>query len=376
MIATAGGSNYASCGGTVAAESTELPISSPLEGHIMRISLSVIGFLVGLSIVSTNNGVARGQEERGELPDGIRQLIRAADLADQQAKREGSSGDDEAARKARQAHAAARRAISDYYSTRFEFDRASAANQKAQTEAAEADSKLIEIQNEAVPNPPRQQRAQEDRDAKLRSLAEAEIKLESARQALNVARNPSGVAAGSSRPGAPPALPVPDYGGRQPGGAELIAPSAITPTYGCRFVYSNDEGSFHLANQTGTAYYTRFGQPHIVSLQFAAESPNFFFYRPSSGDPEIISWAFAKYPEFPSFDWTPRFAVWCHDRAGWHWEWSCREAVCDYLTPGIVPVPAAPAAPVMPSAPLLLPGPATSLVPTAARPVVFVAVRP
>jgi hypothetical protein len=376
MIATAGGSNYASCGGTVAAESTEVPISSPLEGHLMRISLSVIGFLIGLSIVSTNNGVARGQEERGELPDGLRQLIRAADLADQQAKREGSSGDDEAARKARQAHAAARRAISDYYSARFEFDRASAATLKAQSEAAEADSKLIEIQNEAVPNPPRQQKAQEDRDTKLRALAEVEIKLESARQAFNAARNPSGVAAGSSRPGAPPALPVPDYGAQRPGGAELIAPSAITPTYGCRFVYSNDEGSFHLANQTGTAYYSRLGQPHIVTLQFAAESPNFFFYRASSGDPEIISWAFAKYPEFPGFDWTQRFAVWCHDRAGWHWEWSCREAVCDHLTPGIVPVPAVPTAPVMPSTPLLLPGPATYILPSTIQRVTFVAEQP
>jgi hypothetical protein len=376
MIATAGGSNYASCGGTVAAESTEVPISSPPEGQIMRISLSVIGFLVGLSIVSTNNGVARGQEERGELPDGIRQLIRAADLADQQAKREGSSGDDEAARKARQAHAAARRAISDYYSARFEFDRASAATLKAQSEAAEADSKLIEIQNEAVPNPPRQQRAQEDRDTKLRALAEVEIKMESARQAFNAARNPSGAPSGSSRPGAPPALPVPDFGGRRPGGAELIAPSAVTPTYGCRFVYSNDEGSFHLANQTGTAYYTRFGQPHIVSLVAVRETPNFFWYSATSGDPAIIEWAFAKYPEFPGFDWTPRFAVWCHDRAGWHWEWSCREAVCDYLSPGIVPVPTAPAAPVMPSTPLLLPGPATFLLPTTARPVVLVAERP
>ena len=342
----------------------------------MRISLSVIGFLVGLSIVSTNNGVARGQEERGELPEGLRQLIRAAELADQQAKREGSAGDEEAARKARQAHAAARRAISDYYAARLEYDRALGDRDAQQTAATDADKRLITLGNETPPNPTRLQRAQEDRDNALRALAESEIKLAGARRALSVAGNPGGTTAGSSRPGAPPALPVPDYGVQRPGGAELIAPSAVTPTYGCRFVYSNDEGSFHLANQTGTAYYTRLGQPHIVTLQFAAESPNFFFYRASSGDPEIISWAFAKYPEFPSFDWTPRFAVWCHDRAGWHWEWSCREAVCDYLTPGIVPVPAAPAAPVVPSVPLLLPGPATSLVPTTSRTVVFVAERP
>jgi hypothetical protein len=337
----------------------------------MRISLSVFGFLVGLSIVSANNGVARGQEERGELPDGIRQLIRAAELADQQAKREGSAGDDEAARKARQAKAAARRAISDYYATYFDYDRALADKETQRLAAIEADKRLIALGNETPPNPTRLQRAQEDRDNALRALAESEIKLASTRRALSAAGNPTVATAGAGRPGAPSALPVPDYGGRQPGGVELIAPSAVTPTYGCRFVYWNDEGSFHLANQTGTAYYTRFGQPHIVSLEAVRETTNFFWYRATSGDPAIIEWAFAKYPEFPGFDWTPRFAVWCHDRAGWHWEWSCRDAICDYLTPG-----SAPAAPTAPSTPLLLPGPATYILPAIGRPIVLVAERP
>jgi hypothetical protein len=333
----------------------------------MKILLSMICFLAGLSMTGE---VASGQEERGELPEGIRQLIRAADLAEQQVKREGGVAiSEEAEQKARTAHRTARRAISDYYAAHFDYDRSLAETAALRTEAAEADTKLTALGNETPPNPPRLQKAQDDRDTKLRALAESEIKLEIARKALNTASNPSGVAAGSSgRVGAPPALPVPDRGQRT-GSAELVAPSA-KPIYGCRFVYWNDEGSFHLMNQTGTAYYRRFGQSHIVSLDYAFDTPNFFFYHASLGDPAIVEWAFAKYPEYPSFDGVPRFAVWCHDRGGWHWEWSYREAVCDWLAPGSTPVPT------VPSPPVLLPGPAMDKGPISTQPVVLVAERP
>jgi hypothetical protein len=342
----------------------------------MRISLSMICFLIGLLAMSTSGRSARGQDDRGELPETIRQLIRAADLAEQQVKREGGVVvNEEADQKARAAHRAARRAISDYYAAYFDYDRDLKETENLRRDAAEADSKLIAKGKEIPPNPRLLQDAQEDRDNKLRALAESEIKLASARQALANAGKPSGSTSGGSRPGVPPALPVPDYGTQRPGVGELVSPS-ITALYGCRYVYRNDEGSFHLANQSGTAYYTRFGQPHIVSLEAKPDTANFFWYRVVSGDGTIVEWAFAKNPEFPGLDWTPRYAVWCHDRAGWHWEWSYRDEVCDYLTPGATPTPVIPSTPTMPRSPLLLPGPATYFLPAVNQPIVLAAERP
>ena len=167
-------------------------------------------------------------------------------------------------------------------------------------------------------------------------------------------------------------MPVPDYGTQRPGRAEGVAPY-VTAFYGCRYVYRNGEGSFQLANQSGTAYYTRLGQPHVVTLQATRETPNFFWYQVVSGDATVIEWAFAKAPEIPGLDCTPRYAVWCHDRAGWHWEWSYRDAVCDYLTPGATPVPAVPT---IPRSPVLLPGPATYILPATGQPIVLVSDQP
>jgi hypothetical protein len=151
----------------------------------------------------------------------------------------------------------------------------------------------------------------------------------------------------------------------------------VTAFYGCRYVYRNDEGSFHLANQLGTAYYTRFGQSHVVTLQAKPDTANFFWYQVISGDSTVIEWAFAKAPEIPGLDLVPRYAVWCHDRAGWHWEWSCRDAVCDYLTPGATPAPTpTPAVPTVPTSPLLLPGPATYFLPAVSQPIVLAVERP
>ncbi len=340
----------------------------------MKVSLLMIGLLIGLTMMSLTGRTARSQDERGELPEVLRQLIRAAELAEQQAKREGGAADDETQRKVRQARAAARGAISDYYAAHFDYDRALADTEALRRDAAEADTKLVAIRNETPPNPSRLQRAQEDRDNKLRALAESEMKLATARQALASASNPSGTATGGTRPGTPPALPVPDYGTQRPGTTEVLAPY-VTALYGCRYVYRNGEGSFQLANQSGTAYYTRLGQPHVVTLQATRETPNFFWYQVVSGDATVIEWAFAKAAEIPGLDCTPRFAVWCHDRAGWHWEWSYRDAVCDYLTPGATPTPAAPA-PAAPRSHLLLPGPATYILPAVSQPIVLAVERP
>ena len=120
----------------------------------MKVSLSMICFLVGLSMMSLTGGIACGQEERGELPEGIRQLIHAAEQAEQRVKQEGAAASEETQRAERKATAAVRKAVSDYYSARFEYQRAGEANEKAQAAAEVADKELLKIQSEALPNPP------------------------------------------------------------------------------------------------------------------------------------------------------------------------------------------------------------------------------
>jgi hypothetical protein len=300
---------------------------------------SLICTLFGLLAIT---GLARGQEDRGDLPEGIRQLIRAADEAEQRLRREnGAAVDPDAERQARRATPAAKRAIRDYWLARFDYDRAAANADAARREAAEAQSHFLEVKAAPVPDAARLQNAETLRDKKLDAVADAEFNLEQARQALESTRHktsqtsPSGTTS-AARPATPPELPVPDYGS-----SNRIVTDSSRPSW--RLVYRNDQGSYHLLDRMGTASYYRAGLPHLDVLDFVKETPHFFFYRPRSGDPTIVEWAFAKYAEFPSGNAEPMFAVWRHDSEGWHWEWSHRDSpLIEMLNPPAPPVPPVP----------------------------------
>ena len=214
---------------------------------------------------------------------------------------------------------------------------------------------MLLIQKEVPANPTRMQGAQTELDSKLSALANAGFQLELAREDLETAKNPGGTAATTTtnsqtawpngQAATPPAAPVPDNAARQPG--SVMQPGARQPGSGeryttsegsRRFVYRNGQGSFHLLGRLGTAAYSRGGQPQLTALDFVKERAHFLFYRPRLPDSSIIEWAFAKYPEFPAGDGQPRYAVWCHDSAGWHWEWTHREAPLE-ASPTLPPVP-------------------------------------
>jgi hypothetical protein len=289
---------------------------------------STICALVGLLALT---GLARGQEDRGDLPEGIRQLIRAADEAEQKVRREnGVAVDRDVERQARRALRAAQTAIREYWTARFDYDRAAGNANSARQDAADAQTQFLVIKAAPIPDAARLQNAETLRDKKLDVVADAEFKLEQARQALEAARH-STSAIGStttSRPVTPPDAPVPDYGSSDRAGQ------------GWRLVYRNDQGSYHLVGRMGTASYSRAGQPRLEVLDFVKETPHFFFYRPRSGDTSIAEWAFAKYPEFPAGDGEAQFAVWRRGADGWHWEWSRRDAPASEMpAPPLVPGP-------------------------------------
>jgi hypothetical protein len=285
--------------------------------------------LLGLLAIT---GLARGQEDRGDLPEGIRQLIRAADEAEQRVRQaNGVAVDPDAERQARRGARAAKTAIRDYWLARFDVE-------TARRDAAEAQTHFLEVKAAPVPDAARLQNAETIRDKKLDAVADAEFSLEQVRQAAESARRTSTPAGATSaaRPATPPELPVPDYGS-----PNRVVTDSSRPSW--RLVYRNDQGSYHLVDRIGTASYYRAGMPHLDMLDFVKETPHFFFYRPRSGDPTIIEWAFAKFAEFPAGDGEPMFAVWRHNSDGWHWEWSRRE-----LPLVEMPNPPVPAAPPMP----------------------------
>jgi hypothetical protein len=290
-----------------------------LKEHPMTYLRSTTCALLGLLALT---GLARAQDSRDELPEGIRQLIRAADEAEQRVRREnGVAADRDAERQANRAARAAKTAIREYWIARFDYDRAWANADAARRTAAEAQSEFLVIKAAPIPDAARLQNAEMLRDKKLDVVADAEFKLEPARQALEAARHSANATTSTttSRPVTPPDAPVPDNGSSDRAGAD-------GSRSGWRLVYRNEQASYHLLGRMGTASYSRAGQPHLEVLDFVKETPHFFFYRPRSGDPTIAEWAFAKYAEIPAGDGVPMFAVWRHDREGWHWEWSHRDA--------------------------------------------------
>jgi hypothetical protein len=307
---------------------------------------STIGILAGLLAFY---GVARGQEERGELPEGIRQLIRAADQAEQQVRKEngGVANEDAERRASRPARRAARQAINDYWMASFEYNRRRAEVDAARKDAEDAQSHLLSVNSETTSSGPRMIKAKEDADAKMQALADAEIKLEQARIAWETTRLPAAApapegSAANARP-TPPEAPQPDY--YRPQKPELDSAgrtAAPEERWNGRWsVYSNEQGSFHLRGGSGSGFYSRLGQSFLTTLRFRKDSEHFLFYRAESGDPSIIEWAFAKYPEFPAAG-EPMFAVWCHDRAGWHWEWAHRDGAMEIPSQPTMQPPAMP----------------------------------
>lgn len=312
---------------------------------------------------------ALAQVERDEMPEGIRQLIRVAEQAEQKVRREnGSLVEDEAARQYRAARRAARNAIREYWNARYDFGRAQDDADAAWRDAKEAQNHFLQVRNAPVPDAARLQNAEMDRDKKLDLVTDAEFKLEEARQALEAARrtpagvttplsglgssnspgSPNSIGSTSSRPVLPPGIPLPDYGTHQD----------------WRLVYHSDQDSFHLMGRTGTAAFSRGGLSRLEPLDFVKESQHFLFYRPHAADAPETEWAFAKLAEMPAGDGVFMFAVWWRDRDGWHWEWTRRDGVLD-----VMPSPGSPSSPppIVPPMPPI-PGPVTLKSASAASP--------
>jgi hypothetical protein len=282
-------------------------------------------------------GGTRGQDDRGELPEGIRKLIRAADEAEQRVRREnGVAVDQEAERQARSARIAARRAIREYWLAKYDYDRTAGDLATANGKAAEAQQHFLQLKAATIPDAPRLQKAETDRDDALNQVADAAIKMEQARQALENASRSTTVGATATTSARPtvPGEPQP-YGSA---GSVMVASPATVPN--SRFVYRNEMSSFHLLGLVGSASYWQGALPRLEPLDFVKETAHFYFYRPHAADSQVQEFAFAKLAEVPSSDGIPKFAAWRRDASGWHWEWTHRDsAATDIITPPPIPGP-------------------------------------
>jgi len=299
--------------------------------RIPAILFSLLGLL---SLVDA----ARAQEDRGELPEGIRRLIRTADEADQRVRREnGVAVDQEAERQARTARIAARRAIREYWLARYDYDRAAGDLATANVEAAKAQQHFLELKAATLTDPPRLQTAEVARDNALNQVADAIFKLEQARQDLdNASRSQAQPASGATTSARPtvPGEPQP-YGA----GASVMIQSPAMAASNSRFVYRNEMSSYHLLGLVGSASYWQGALPRLEPLDFVKETAHFYFYRPHAADSQVQEFAFAKLAEVPSSDGIAKFAAWRRDAAGWHWEWTHRDsAAAEILNPPPAPI--------------------------------------
>lgn len=298
-----------------------------------RISAILLALLGLLLLV----GPARSQDDRGEFPEGIRRLIRAADEAEQRVRREnGVAVDPEAERQARPARIAARRAIREYWLAKYDYDRAAGDLAAANAKAAEAQQHFLQLKAATIPDAPRLQRAQTERDDALSQVADAAMKLEQARQALENASHSStaGPAATTSARPTVPGEPLP-YGSA--GSVMIGSPSTASDS---RFVYRNEMSSYHLLGLVGSASYWQGPLARLEPLDFVKETAHFYFYRPHTPDSQVVEFAFAKLAEIPSSDGVPKFAAWRRDASGWHWEWTHRDSPgSEILAPPVPPIP-------------------------------------
>lgn len=299
-----------------------------------RISAILLAFCGLLLFV----GPARSQDDRGELPEGIRRLIRAADEAEQRVRREnGIAVDQEAERQANRERGAARRAIREYWLAKYDYDRAAGDLATANAKAAEAHQHVLQLKAAAIPDAPRLQRAETERDDALNQVVDAAMKLEQARQALENASHSSTAAPAATTSARPtvPAEPTP-YGST--GSVMIGSPPVTAPD--SRFVYRNEMSSYHLLGLVGSASYWQGALARLEPLDFVKETAHFYFYRPHTPDSQVTEFAFAKLAEIPSSDGIPKFAAWRRDASGWHWEWTHRDSPgSEILTPPVPPIP-------------------------------------
>jgi hypothetical protein len=312
------------------------PHLSPLKEHPMtRLLATTLVFIAMLAIT----GRARGQDDRGDLPEGIRKLIRAADEAEQRVRREnGVAADPDAERQSKSARIAARRAIREFWFAKYDYDRAAGDLATANAKAAEAHQHFLQLKAAAIPDPPRLQRAETDRDDALSQVADAAMKLEQARQALENASRSQTAGGPATTTSARPTVP----GEPQPygsAGSVMIGSSATAPI--SRFVYRNETSSYHLLGLVGSASYWQGALPRLDPLDFVKETAHFYFYRPHAPDSQVQEFAFAKLAEIPSSDGIPKFAAWRRDASGWHWEWTHRDsAATEIMSPApLIPGP-------------------------------------
>jgi hypothetical protein len=266
--------------------------------------------------------------------------VRAADEADtafREAPAE-SAARDTLRQRAREARVAARSAVSEYYTARAEYLRLANDTDTQRRTADAAAAHLLDVQNEIPPNPARIDKAKEDANYAMQSLAEAEIKLEHARSAVEkywattprAPANPNVVRPDEGRDRyAPPAPAVPDRGYER-------TPTTRTPYYdgstatssssssSNRMVYRNEISTYELFDSYGTAMIWHHGQPRLVLLEFDHASGPFWFYRPLTPDACCSQFAFARSAECGGDCSCQicKFAVWHKDNGVWKWEWT------------------------------------------------------
>ncbi len=305
-------------------------------GPIAARGRTLLGAGVAFVCLASNNTFAQEDRNDPRLPASVQRLVRAADEADQQVRREGGVAIDQAADdRARAARRAARKAVAKYYLARGEYLHMLAQVEADRKAADDAIAHLVSVRSAPVPVPDRLAKAEDDANLALAAVADAEMKLDRARRGLEEPTDskaagpppePTPVGRGQPNPVGNrttrniPFIPGPEQNrflNDSPGGAMR---GGYDNSSG-RYVYTSSHGAFHLLGSTGTAAYSHQGQQKLIALEYLRENDNFMYYRPASDD-SVSQWAFARTSEC-----TPsecKFAVWCKDSAGWHWEWTDR----------------------------------------------------
>jgi hypothetical protein len=191
------------------------------------------------------------------------------------------------------------------------------------------------VKNQIPPNPAHIDKAQEDANYALQALAEAEIKLEHARRAVEefwvdtpvpgerVRPSPTEIGENRNRLNPPPPA-TPDRGGYE------NVPTPRAPYYDQSaassggMVYRGEHSTYELFDSYGTAMIWCDGHVRLVLLEYAYSGGPFWFYRPISPDACCSLFAFAKSPECGGGCCCPicKFAVWHKDNGCWRWEWT------------------------------------------------------
>ncbi len=312
-----------------------------------------------IALLATCRGAARAEDDArirsNDLPESVLKSVRAADEADAAFRAAGSTVSDAVRQRARDARATARKDVSDYYMARAEYLRLAAETDNERKNADATTAHLLEVKNAIPPNPARTDKAQEDANYALQALAEAEIKLEHARSAVEqywastpMAGEPArpsstGAAENRNRFNPPPPPPAtPDRGGYENVPAAPRAPyynqTAVSST---SMVYRGGLSTYELFDSYGTAMIWCDGHVRLVLLEFDHAGGPFWFYRPLNPDTCCSMFAFARTPECAGDCHCQmcKFAVWHKDNGCWQWEWTDgaeASGSCGATGPGVI----------------------------------------